>query len=63
MKQTRFFNVLGTLGWDLNARLLKRKTVPGFQSRVNDWLVPLLRLEKYMRLPWGMSLLAVGWKP
>jgi SAM-dependent methyltransferase len=62
VEKTQFLNVLGVPGWYLNSCLLKRKTVPGFQARLNDLLVPLLRLEKYFPLPWGMSLLAVGRK-
>jgi glycosyltransferase involved in cell wall biosynthesis len=55
-----YFNVLGVPGWFLNARILQRQSVPGFQARVNDRLVPLLRLERKLHLPFGMSLLAVG---
>ena len=31
-------------------------------SVLNDFLVPLLRLERHFTLPWGMSLMAVGRK-
>jgi hypothetical protein len=55
-----FFNVLGVAGWFLNARILRRRSVPGVQARLNDRLVPLLRLERRLRPPIGMSLLAVG---
>ena len=55
-----YFNMLGVPGWWLNAGLLRRKTVPGFQARVNDLLVPWLRLERTFGPPVGMSLLAVG---
>jgi glycosyltransferase involved in cell wall biosynthesis len=55
-----FFNMLGVPGWFLNARLLRRRTVPGVQARLNDRLVPLLRLERRLHPPIGMSLLAVG---
>jgi len=34
--------------------------VPGVQARLNDRLVPLLRFERRLRPPFGMSLLAVG---
>ena len=37
--------------------LLKRRAVPGFQARINDWLVPWLRLERRFGPPVGMSLL------
>ena len=52
--------MLGVPGWWLNAVVLRRSAVPGFQARVNDWLVPWLRLERGFGPPVGMSLLAVG---
>jgi len=55
-------NILGIPGWFLNSRILKRTAVPGIQARINDFLTPLLRLEKMLRVPVGMSLLAVGRK-
>jgi glycosyltransferase involved in cell wall biosynthesis len=53
-------NALGVPGWWLNSRVLRRRAVPAFQARVNDWLVPLVRLEQKLGLPFGMSLLAVA---
>ncbi|HLK12232.1 MAG TPA: glycosyltransferase [Candidatus Binatia bacterium] len=60
VEHVRAFNLLGVPGWFLNARLLRRRTVPGIQARINDRLVPLLRLEQRLRPPIGMSLLAVA---
>jgi len=40
--------------------VLKRTAVPGIQARLNDWLVPWLRLERRFGPPVGMSLLAVA---
>jgi len=60
VEHVSYFNVVGVPGWFLNARILGRRTVPGVQARVNDWLVPLLRLERRLGAPVGMSLLAVG---
>ena len=60
VEHVSYFNVLGVAGWYLNARLFRRRSVPGFQARLNDRLVPLLRLERRLHLPFGMSLLAVG---
>jgi len=57
------FNMLGVPGWWLNARILKRTTVPGIQARINDRLVPLLRLERRFGPPLGISLIAVGRVP
>jgi glycosyltransferase involved in cell wall biosynthesis len=58
-----YFNMVGVPGWYLNARVLGRQTVPGFQARINDWLVPWLRLERRFGPPIGMSLLAVARVP
>jgi len=55
-----YFNMLGVPGWFLNARVLKRHSVPGVQARINAWLVPWLRLERRFGPPVGMSLLAVA---
>jgi len=60
VEHTSYFNSLGMFGWWLNAVVLRRRSVPGFQARVNDRLTPLLRLERKLRPPVGMSLLAVG---
>jgi glycosyltransferase involved in cell wall biosynthesis len=54
------FNMIGALGWYVNARLLRRRAVPGVQSRLHDLLVPLLRLEDHLSCPLGLSLLAVA---
>jgi len=54
------FNALGIPGWFLNGRILGRRSVPGLQARLNSMLVPVLRLERKLGLPWGMSILAVG---
>jgi SAM-dependent methyltransferase len=62
VEKLRFFNTLGIPGWYLNSCLLKRQAVPSLQARLNDLLVPLLRLEANLTLPWGMSMLAVGRK-
>ena len=55
-----YFNMLAIPGWWLNAVVLRRRTVPGFQAKINDALVPWLRLEREFGPPVGISLLAVG---
>jgi len=60
VERTSAFNLIGAVGWYVNACLLRRKSVPGFQARVNDWLVPILRCEDRVQLPVGLSWLAVG---
>jgi hypothetical protein len=54
-----FFNRLGVLGWYLNSVLLRRTRVPGLQLRVQNLLVPLLRAESALPLPF-VSVIAVG---
>jgi glycosyltransferase involved in cell wall biosynthesis len=60
---TQFFNRLGILGWYLNSVLLRRTRVPALQLRLQNLLVPLLRAESALRLPFGLSLIAIGRKP
>jgi SAM-dependent methyltransferase len=60
VEHVSYFNTLGVPGWFLNSVVLRRRSVPGFQARLNDRLTPLLRLERRLRAPIGMSLLAVG---
>jgi SAM-dependent methyltransferase len=60
VEHVSYFNMLGVPGWFLNAPILKRRAVPGIQARINDWLVPLLPLERRFGPPVGMSLLAVA---
>ncbi len=60
VEHTSAFNVLGTLGWYVNACLLKRQTVPSVQARIHDLLVPFLRLEEHFDVRSGLSVLAVA---
>ena len=57
------FNRIGMLGWFLNSRILRKKRLPSFQLRIYNLLVPLFKLEKFLPLPFGTSLLAVVEKP
>ena len=57
------FNMLGVPGWFLNGRVLRRRTVPGIQAKLNDRLVPILRFERRFGPPTGISLIAVGRVP
>ncbi|HEX2061697.1 MAG TPA: glycosyltransferase [Thermoanaerobaculia bacterium] len=56
-------NVFGRFGWWLNGRVLKRTHVPGGQSRIFDWFVPLLRRIEPASPRNGLSLIAVATKP
>jgi SAM-dependent methyltransferase len=55
-----YFNVVGTAGWFWNARIRGVRQLPLRQVRLFDALVPLLRLEDAVPLPFGQSLVAVG---
>jgi SAM-dependent methyltransferase len=55
-----YFNLLGTLGWWLNARLRRVPRIPRSQLRLFDALVPLLQAEDYLPLPFGQSLVGIG---
>jgi glycosyltransferase involved in cell wall biosynthesis len=63
VEHTGFFNRLGVLGWYLNSVLLRRTRVPGFQLHLQNALVPLLRAEAAVPLPFGLSLIAVARRP
>ena len=55
-----YFNMLGTFGWWLNARIRRVPRIPLAQLRSFDRLVPILRTEDLIRLPFGQSVIAVG---
>lgn len=56
------FNVIGIFGWWLNSRVLRRRSVPPIQARINDLLVPWIRFEDRFHPRHGMSALVVGRK-
>jgi SAM-dependent methyltransferase len=61
LETLEWLNLLGIPGWFVNSRLLRRRAVPGLQVRLYDRIAPLLaRLESKLKLPVGMSLLAVA---
>jgi glycosyltransferase involved in cell wall biosynthesis/phospholipid N-methyltransferase len=60
LEHTQFFNRLGVLGWYLNSVILRRSRVPGLQLQLQNVLVPLLRAEGALHLPFGLSLVAVA---
>jgi hypothetical protein len=62
IRDARYLNWLGAIGWLLNGRGLKRKGVPTRQVRLFDRLLPLLAIERAIRIPFGLSLLVVAEK-
>lgn len=60
LEQVFYFNLVGTLGWWFNARVRPVPEIPRGQLALFDRMVPLLRAEDRVRLPFGQSLIAVG---
>ena len=56
----RWFSRFSVLGWWFNGRVRRQRFIPVRQIRLLDALVPVLRLERYLPLPFGLSLIAVG---
>ena len=63
VEQLRWFNRVGVFGWWFNGRVRGVSRIPLDQLRTFDRLVPLLRLERFLPLPFGQSLIAVGRAP
>ena len=63
IEQIQWFNRAGVLGWWFNGRVRKVSRIPLDQLRTFDRLVPLFRLERFLPLPFGQSLIAVGRAP
>ena len=55
-----YFNVVGTIGWWINARLRRIPRIPVRQLGYFDALVPFLRVEDRLPLPFGQSVIAIG---
>ncbi len=60
LEKGMYFNALGTLGWFLNGRILRRKILPLSQMKIYDLTVPLLRfVESFLRGKFGLSLVVI----
>jgi SAM-dependent methyltransferase len=62
VESLKFFNAAAALPWFVNGRLLRRAYLPEGQVSLADRLVPLLRLEKFVGPPFGISLVAIARK-
>jgi SAM-dependent methyltransferase len=60
VERTFYFNLVGMIGWWVNARLRKVPRIPTEQLGYFDTLVPILRLEDLVPLPFGQSVIAIG---
>jgi len=63
IESTTRANSIGLFGWWFNGRILRRNHVPAFQAKINNLLVPLLRLERALGIPFGLSLVVVAKRP
>jgi hypothetical protein len=63
IERTFYFNLVGTLGWWLNARVRRAPRIPLSQLKFFDATVPLLSLEDHVTLPFGQSVIGVGVRP
>jgi SAM-dependent methyltransferase len=63
VERTFYFNLVGTLGWWVNARVRRTPRIPISQLRYFDAMVPLLSLEDHLPLPLGQSVIAIGVAP
>jgi SAM-dependent methyltransferase len=59
-QRTWYFNALGALGWFVNGTLLRKTLLPTGQMKLFDLLVPLLKLERWLPLPFGISAIAIA---
>lgn len=63
VEKMQYFNATGILGWFVNSRLLGRKQLSPFQVRLYELLLPLFKLERFLPLPFGLSLIVSAAKP
>lgn len=63
VESLKFFSLAATLPWLINGRLLKRSFLPAGQTDLANRLVPLLKLERFIGPPFGLSLIAIAHKP
>ncbi len=63
VEETFFFNMWGVPGWFLNSRILRRKVLPKFQLRFFTLLHPLVRMERFFKTPFGLSVVVIARNP
>ena len=62
VRSLRFFSLAATLPWLINGRFFKRDHLPPGQTNLANSLVPLLKLERLIGPPFGLSLIAIAEK-
>jgi len=59
-----FSNYIGVFGWFINGNIFRRKDFPVLQPILFDKLVPIIsKMEKCVKLPFGMNLIIIASKP
>jgi SAM-dependent methyltransferase len=61
-REIKYFSLIAALPWLINGRLLKRDHIPAEQANLANLLVPLLKLERLIGPPCGLSLIAIAQK-
>jgi len=61
-REMKYFSLAAALPWLINGRLLKRDYIPAGQANLANLLVPLLKLERLIGPPCGLSLIAIAQK-
>jgi SAM-dependent methyltransferase len=59
----RYFNFFGLLGWFVNGRILRRKSLSEKQIALFERLVTFLRIEDQVQLPIGLGVISCAAKP
>jgi SAM-dependent methyltransferase len=62
VREMKYFSIVAALPWLINGRLLKRDYIPSGQANLANLLVPLLKLERLIGPPCGLSLIAIAQK-
>jgi SAM-dependent methyltransferase len=61
LERSDWMNLVGIPGWFFNSVVLRRRVMPPLQLRAYDAVAPLIaEVESFLRLPIGLSLLAVA---
>lgn len=62
VREIKFFSLAAMLPWFINGRIFKRTYLPDGQVDLANRLVPLLKLERLIGPPCGLSLIAIARK-
>lgn len=61
IEKIEYMNFLGAIGWFIEYKLFKRERMPQITIKLVDKLIPIVALvEKYIKFPFGLSLVVVA---